>query len=245
MGGPINKLTDVVVRRTKYDPEKTRKMADGVGLYLEINKNGSRYWRLAYRFGGKQKTLALGLYPSVSLSEAREKAETARKAVRDGNDPSILKRTSSGNGTDAGNTFQSVALEWLERFKQEWTESHFTSISGRLRRDIYPFVGKKDISSITAPELLSVIRRIETRGHLENAHRALTNAGQVFKYGISTGVCERNPAADIVGAIPRPSVKHMSAIIVPEQVGVLMQAIAAYPGDTITRCALQLIAHVP
>lgn len=244
MGGAINKLTDVVVRKTKVDPEKNRKIADGGGLYLEINRNGSKYWRLAYRFGGKQKTLALGVYPSVSLSDARSKAEAAKKTVREGNDPSLIKKLNGRGSTDPNNSFQAVALGWLERFRHEWTESHYNSISGRLRRDIYPFIGHKEIANITAPELLAVIRRIEARGHLENAHRALTNTGQVFKYGISSGLCERNPAADIVGAIPRPSVKHMSAITDPKQVGILMQAIAAYPGDTVTRCSLQLIAHV-
>ena len=243
MGGPLNKLTDVTVRKTKTDPKKTKKLSDGGGLYLEFNKNGSRYWRLAYRFGGKQKTLALGVYPSTPLSEAREKAETARKNIRDGLDPGQLKKIQGSNGSESANTFEATAQEWLVRFKQDWTESHFKSISGRLQRDIFPFIGKQEISSITAPELLSVINRIVTRGHLENAHRALSNAGQVFKYGISSGKCDRNPAADIVGAVPRPAVKHMSAITDPAQVGALMQAIAAYPGDTITRCALQLIAH--
>jgi len=244
MGGPINKLTDVAVRKAKNDLGTTKRMSDGGGLCLELNKNGSRYWRLAYRFDGKQKTLALGVYPSVTLSKAREGADDARKNLREGIDPAFVRKTKSRNDDETANSFQSVAVDWLERFKGEWTESHYKSISGRLRRDILPFIGNRDIASITAPELLIVIRRIEARGHLENAHRALTNVGQVFKYGISIGKCDRNHAADIVSAIPRPSVKHMSAITDPKQVGILMQAIANYSGDIITRCALQLTAHV-
>ncbi len=186
-GGVIDRLRRMSsYGKSKVDPEKSRKIADGGGLYLEINRNGSKYWRLAYRFGGKQKTLALGVYPSVSLSDARAKAEVAKKTVREGSDPSLFKKLNGGGSTDTNHSFQAVALEWLERFRHEWTESHCDSISAGFVRDIYPFIGNKEIASITAPELLAVIRRIEARGHLENAHRALTNAGQVFKYGISS-----------------------------------------------------------
>ncbi|MBV5316895.1 MAG: tyrosine-type recombinase/integrase [Desulfobulbaceae bacterium] len=242
MGGATNKLTDMALKIAKPGTA-TRRLADGGGLFLEIRPNGSKYWRMAYRFGGKQKLLALGVYPNVSMPEARKAAQQAHQHLGEGRDPGLVKKITKGtNCTD--NTFQAVALEWLEKFKHQWSDSHVKSISGRLQRDIFPWIGSRPIGEITPPELLSVLRRIEARGHLENTHRALTNAGQVFMYALATGRIERNPASDLKGAIPRPTVKHMSSIIDPDQVGELMRAIDRYSGSPITRCALQLTAHV-
>lgn len=242
MGGPTNKLTELSLKNVKPEPQ-TRKISDGGGLFLEINKNGSKYWRLAYRFAGKQKLLAFGVYPGVSLTKAREAAQNAKKELADGKDPGLSRKISKSVG-DQNDSFQFVALEWLEKFKNQWTETHLKSISGRLKLHVYPWIGDRPVGEITAPEMLSVLRRIEARGHLENAHRAMTNSGQVFRYAIATGRAERNPCADLKGAIPPPSVKHMSSITDPKDVGELMRAISRYSGYTLTRCALQLTAYV-
>jgi integrase len=242
MGGPTNKLTELSLKNAKPGPT-TRRMSDGSGLFLEINKNGSKYWRMAYRFAGKQKLLAFGVYPSVSLIKAREAAQNAKKELAEGKDPGIIRKIDKLIG-DRNDSFQFVAYEWLEKFKNQWSDTHLKSISGRLKLHVFPWIGDRPVGEITAPEMLSVLRRIEARGHLENAHRALTNSGQVFRYAIATGRAERNPCADLKGAIPPPSVKHMSSITDPKEVGELMRAISRYPGSTLTRCALQLTAYV-
>ena len=242
MGGATNKLTSKELENAKPEA-KTRRLSDGGGLYLEITPNGSKYWRLAYRFAGKQKTFALGVYPQVKAPEARKKAREAKDHLAAGRDPGLIKKATKG-AKSPENSFQAVANEWIEKFKHMWTESHYKNIAGRLQRDLFPWIGNRPIGEITAPELLMVLRKIEARGHLESAHRASTNAGQVFMYAIATGRAERNPAADLKGAIPPPIVKHMSTILDPDQVGELMRAIARYHGSPITKHALQLAAYV-
>ncbi len=242
MGGAINKLTDLALRKAKPGA-KIKRLSDGGGLFLEIRPNGSKYWRLAYRYAGKQKLFALGVYPQVSAHEARKRARKAREHIDVGRDPGLIRKSTKGIQNTEG-TFQAVAEEWLEKFQHEWTESHHKGISGRIRRELFPWLGERPVGKISAPELFACLRRIEARGHLENAHRTLTNAGQVFMYAIATGRADRNPAADLKGAIPRPLVKHMAAILEPKQVGILISAINGYSGSPITRCALQLTAHV-
>lgn len=242
MGGASNKLTNKELENAKPG-DKPRRLADGGGLYLEITPNGSKYWRLAYRFAGKQKTLALGVYPKVKAPAAREEARKAKENLAAGRDPGLVKKATKEAGGPE-NSFQAVANEWTEKFRHTWTESHYKNITGRLQRDLFPWIGKRPIGEITAPELLMVLRKIEARGHLESAHRASTNAGQVFMYAIATGRAERNPAADLKGAIPPPIVKHMSTILDPDQVGELMRAIDRYHGSPVTKYALQLAAHV-
>lgn len=242
MGGATNKLTDLALRNAKPG-EKPRRLSDGGGLYLEISPNGSKYWRMAYRFAGKQKTLSFGIYPEIPALEARKAAQQAREHLVAGRDPGFIKKVLKvPNCTE--NTFQAVAVEWIEKFKHMWTDSHFKNVSGRLQRDIYPWIGNRPVGEITPPELLSVLRKIEARGHIESAHRASTNAGQVFMYAIATGRAGRNPAADLKGAIPPPIVRHMSSITDPEQVGELMRAFDRYHGSPLTKYALQLAAHV-
>jgi len=242
MGGATNKLTSKELENAKPEA-KTRRLSDGGGLYLEITPNGSKYWRLAYRFAGKQKTLALGVYPQVKAPEARKKAREAKDHLAAGRDPGLIKKAIKG-AMGPENSFQAVANEWIEKFKHMWTESHYKNIAGRLQRDLFPWIGNRPVGEIAAPKLLMVLRKIEARGHLESAHRASTNAGQVFMYAIATGRAERNPAADLKGAIPPPIVKHMSTILDPDQVGELMRAIARYHGSPITKYALQLEAYV-
>lgn len=150
---------------------------------------------MAYRYAGKQKLLAFGVYPEVSAPEARKAAREAKEHLAEGRDPSLIRKILKGT-SNKENTFQAVAEEWTEKFQHMWTDSHLKNISGRLRRDIYPWIGNRPVGEITAPELLSVLRKIEARGHIESAHRASTNAGQVFMYAIATGRAERNPAAD-------------------------------------------------
>ena len=242
MGGATNKLTELALRNAKPG-DRPRRLSDGGGLFLEVRPNGSKYWRLAYRYAGKQKLLALGVYPEVSAPEARKSAREAREHLVEGRDPGLIKKILKGTNCTE-NTFRAIAEEWIGKFKHMWTESHLKNVSGRLQRDIYPWIGNRPVGEITAPELLSVLRRIEERGHIESAHRASTNAGQVFMYAIATGRAERNPAADLKGAIPPPIVKHMSTITDPEQVGELLRAISRYNGSPLTKYALQLAIHV-
>lgn len=231
-------LTDVTVRQTKAG-EKPQKLSDGGGLFLEIRPNGSKYWRLAYRFDGKQKLLALGVYPDVSLALARERRGVARKQLANGIDPSdtrkALKVVHSGEGS-----FEAVAREWFAKFSPNWAASHATKLIRRLELYVFPWLGAKPVKDITAQELLAVLRRIEAKGTLETAHRTQQNCGQVFRYAVVTGRAERNPAVELFGAIPPANGKHMATITDTKEIGGLLRAISSYQGSIVTRCALRL-----
>ena len=231
-------LTDAIIRNTK-PKDKPFKLTDGGGLYLLVNSTGSRLWRLKYRVGGLEKKLALGAYPEVSLREAREKAVEARKMIREGIDPSQAKKAQKASASGA-DTFEIIAREWFEKFSPTWTPSHGERIIRRLERDIFPWLGKKPIKDIQAPDLLSVLRRIEERGAVETAHRASQNCGQVFRYAVATGRAERDPSGDLRGAIPPTKAKHHASITDPKEIGGLLRAIDAYEGGLIVRCALRL-----
>jgi integrase len=231
-------LTDAIIRNTK-SKDKPFKLTDGGGLYLLVNSTGSRLWRLKYRVGGLEKKLALGAYPEVSLREAREKAVEARKMIREGIDPSQAKKAQKASASGA-DTFETIAREWFEKFSPTWTPSHGKRIIRRLERDIFPWLGKKPIKDIQAPDLLSVLRRIEERGAVETAHRASQNCGQVFRYAVATGRAERDPSGDLRGAIPPTKAKHHASITDPKEIGGLLRAIDAYEGGLIVRCALRL-----
>ena len=231
-------LTDAIIRNTK-SKDKPFKLTDGGGLYLLVNSTGSRLWRLKYRVGGLEKKLALGAYPEVSLREAREKAVEARKMIREGIDPSQAKKAQKASASGA-DTFETIAREWFEKFSPTWTPSHGVRIIRRLERDIFPWLGKKPIKDIHAPDLLSVLRRIEERGAVETAHRASQNCGQVFRYAVATGRAERDPSGDLRGAIPPTKAKHHASITDPKEIGGLLRAIDAYEGGLIGRCALRL-----
>ena len=231
-------LTDPSTRNAK-PKEKSYKLTDEKGLFLLVNPNGSKWWRYDYRLGGKRKTLSIGVYPEISLKVAREKREEARRMIRSGIDPSQAKKAqkASNSGTDS---FETIAREWFEKFSPTWSASHGERIIRRLERDIFPWLGKKPIKEILAPDLLSVLRRIEERGAVETAHRASQNCGQVFRYAVATGRAERDPTGDLKGAIPPTKQTHHASITDPREIGALLRAIDAYEGGLIVRCALRL-----
>lgn len=231
-------LTNTAIRTAKPN-EKPYKLADQNGLYLLVKKAG-KYFRYDYRFGGKRKTISLGVYPDVKLKEAREKHEDARKLLRNGVDPlQHKKQTKNMLNEQAANSFEAVAQEWFTKNKHTWTEGHSRTIDSRLKLNVYPWLGGQPIASITAPDLLSVLRRIESRGAIETAHRIKQICGQVFRYAIATGRAERDPSADLRGALPPPRSKRMATITDPSKIGKLLQAIDGYEGNIITRCALK------
>lgn len=230
------KLSDVKIRNAKPS-DKQQKLSDGGGLFLLISTNGTKAWRLAYRHGGKQKLLSLGIYPAVSLKEAREKREELKTLLVKGIDPSAHRQAVK---FAAGDTFEALAREWHKKFSAIWSKSHSERILRRLEKNIFPWLGKKSIKEITPPELLAVLRRIEARGAVETAHRAMQNCGQIFRYAIATGRGERDVAADLRGAIPPSKTTHHPSIRDPQGVADLLKAIDSYEGSIITRCALQL-----
>ena len=206
---------------------------------------GAKYWRLAYRFAGKQKTLALGVYPEVSLSDARERREAARKVLANGADPSAVRKAQKAAVVAlAENSFELVAREWLSKFSKNWKESHTRTISVRLVNDVFPWLGVRPIGEINAPELLTVLRRIEHRGALDAAHRVSAICGQVFRYAIATGRAERDPSADLKGSLPPHKGKHLAAITDPVKIGKLMRDIEGYRGSFVVRCALRVAPMV-
>ena len=234
------KLNDVAVRKAKPEP-KPYKMADGGGMYLEVMPNGSKYWRFKYRFGGKEKRLACGVYPDVSLSLARSRRDDARKLLAQGIDPGANRKAQKAvkQGQEA-NSFEVIAREWFAKFSSEWAPSHADKIIKRLEKDVFPWMGSRPISEIKPPELLAVIRRTESRGALDTAHRVKQNCGQVFRYAVATGRAERDPSQDLKDAIPSAKKNHFAAITDPQQVGELLRAIEAFRGTFAVQCALRL-----
>lgn len=234
-------LTDVAVRAAK-PRERSYKLADGQGMYLEVMPNGSKYWRLKYRIGGKEKRMALGVYPAVSLLEARKAREAIKDTLRAGLDPSHEKKREKLQRTlERLNSFEAVAREWHENRKDGWSEGHAGKVLKLLERELFPSIGARPVKEVSAPELLAVLRKIESRGALELARKAMQAASQVFRYAIATGRAERDPAPDLRGALRSKPVTHMKRVgeaEVPE----LMRKIAAYEGDLQTRLALQLLA---
>ncbi|WP_283743020.1 integrase arm-type DNA-binding domain-containing protein [Sideroxydans sp. CL21] len=234
-------LTDIAAKKAKAS-DKPLKLTDGGGLFLLVQPNGAKYWRLAYRFAGKQKTLALGVYPDVSLADARSRRDSARKLLANDTDPGAVKQAQKAAKAEEGaNSFEVIAREWFVRHSPNWKENHSSKIIARLENDIFPWIGSRPVADVAAPELLAAIRRIENRGALETAHRALANCGQVFRYAVATGRALRNPSGDLRGALPPVKRdKHFAAITDPQKVGELMRDIDGYQGSFIVKCGFKL-----
>jgi integrase len=233
-------LSDTGIRKAPR-PDKPKKLADGSGLYLLLNPNGSKWWRFKYRYSGKEKLLSLGTYPDTSLADAREKRDAARKQLATGIDPGAHRKAEKAAGEErAANSFEVIAREWHAKQSKSWVELHASRIMLRMENDIFPWLGVRPIAEITAKELLATVNRIVNRGAAESAHRVLQNCGQVFRYAIATGRAERNPAADLKGALPAVKQKHLAAITDPNAIGALLRAIDEYRGSFVTKCALRL-----
>lgn len=237
-------LTDPACKSFTCPPDKPRaRLSDAGGLYLEAAPSGSRRWFWKYYFGGKEKRLALGSYPGTSLKEARTARDEARLQQQQGVDPAAQRQlTKLVSRRDEARTFDAVAREfhrtkaggWSPRYAARWLE--------RMEKDLFPWIGSLELDQVTAPMLLNVLRKIEGRGAIETAHTLRQTAGQVFRYGIATGRCERNPAPDLHGALRPLNVKHAAAVLEPMKAGELMRAIYDYGGQPTTRGALQLSA---
>lgn len=237
-------LTITEIKNFKAQKTPYRK-ADGEGLYLLIrpaktkSDGVSKLWRFKYRFGGKEKLLALGSFPDVSLAEAREKKAEARKELRQGIDPSAVKKaTKTGKSTDS---FETVAREWHEKHtKVEWSKSHSKNIMARLEKHIFPWIGNISVNEIKAIDILDVLRRIENKGHLETLHRTLSNCSSVFIHAIATQRAINDPCNRLSEAFPKPIKHHFSTILEPEKVGQLLRNFDNYEGEFIVKCALRL-----
>lgn len=233
-------LSDAKVRTAK--PKlKPYKLTDGEGLFLLIAASGSKYWRFKYYYGGKEKLLALGVYPEVSLSDARERRAQARKTLAAGNDPGEVKKEAKRLVVlKSENAFEVVAREWIEQRRHTWAEITAKTRTGRLERFVFPKFGKRPIAEITAPEVLLMLRAIETKGALDTAQRVMQMCGQIFMYAIATGRAERNPVPDLRGALKTAVVTHhayLKATDLPEYLAKL----GSYDGALQTKLALRLL----
>lgn len=239
-------LTNTKITNAKI-LEKPYKLADSGGLFLLVHPNGSKYWRQKYRFAGKERLLALGVHPQMTLAEARASSNMAKDLLKDGKDPSEEmsgKAKKQKNILRADNAFESVALEWYGKQSHIWVAHHAADVKRRLEANIFPELGRRTIDEIEAPDLLATVRKIESRGAYDLAHRVLAVCGQVFRYGIATGRCKRDPTPDLRGALT-PHKKTNQAAVRPEELPDLLRAIAKYheTGDMQTQLALQLLAQ--
>jgi len=238
---PPKSLTDAAVRGAK-PREKAYKMADGEGMYLHVAPNGAKYWRLKYRVEGKERVHAIGVYPAVSLLAARKARDAIKDQLRAGLDPAHEKRrVKIETGLRRANSFEAIAREWHEAKCQTWKPSYADGVIALLEKELFPALGARPIAEITAPELLAVLRKIEARGAFEMSKKSMQLAGQVFRFGVATGRCERDPTPDLKGALKTRKVKHMARVTEAE-LPELMRKIAAYDGEFQTRLALQFLA---
>jgi integrase len=233
-------LTNTAIRNA--DPgKKPVKLFDGGGLFLLINPNGSRWWRLKYRFDRSEKLLSLGVYPDVGLKDARERRDEARKLIAGGIDPGAARKAQKTSRLDrAANSVETVAKEWFEKFATNWAPTYSSKVIARFEKDIYPWIGDRPVAEVSPREILEVLRRIEKRGALETAHRALSECSQLFRYAVATGRADSDPTRDLKGALATPAVRHMASITDPAKVGELMRAIDGYSGFPVSQAALKL-----
>jgi integrase len=239
-------LTDAFIKNTKpSDKPSGDKHTDGQGLYLLVNSVG-KYWRMNYRFLGKQKTLALGVYPATSLVKARKARDEARTKLAEGIDPSTAKREARREAIIANNnTFKDISQEWFEKTHNKRAESTQTKLKGWFEHDIWPSIGNRPISQITAPDLLeTVVRRLEARKVHHTAHRVVHLCSQVFKYAIVTRRAELDPTLNLRGALDKPIEAHYSAVTKPEQLAPLLRSISGYDGHHSVVNALQILPMV-
>jgi len=233
-------LNDTAIRKAK-PKAAPYKLSDGGGLFLLVNTNGSKWWRHSYRFDGKQKTISLGVYPEVSLKDARAKHAEARKKLAQGTNPSVdRKLEKSARLEDSKNSFELLARDWVTTQLRSLTQSHRDRTLKRFEHYLFPWIGNQPIKSIKAPDLLDCLRRIQKLNKLETAHRTLQAAGQVFRYAVQQGLASRDITSDLKGAIPAPTVKHMASLTEPDQVADLLKAIDGFTGSLIVQHALKL-----
>jgi integrase len=241
----INLLSAAECKNTGSNGMAVRKLHDGDGLYLWVYQDGRKYWRMRYWQAGKEKSLSLGVYPKVALSDARKKRDELRKQLQADLDPSAERKAANLRKKLAiENSFEAVAREWHGKQLHAWAPQHATAVKRHLENNIFPKLGKRPIGEIQAPELLQALRRIEDRGSYDLTHRVLQVCGQVFRYGIATGRCSRNLSTDLRGALTPHKMEHQAAVR-PEELPALLRAIAKYDetGDKQTRLALQLLAQ--
>ena len=233
-------LTDIAIRSLK--PSKMPiKLFDERGLYLEVSPAGGKWWRWKFRFGGKEKRLSMGVYPDVSLKDARDRRDAARKLLADGIDPGKNRKAQKAARADSlSNSFEVVTREWFAKYSATWVANHSNRIIRLFERDIFPWIGERPIADITAPEVLSVVRRIESRGALETAHRALGNCGQIFRYGLATARATTDPTSALRGALPPVKGEHFAATTDPKQFAAILRAMDGYNGTPAVSSALRL-----
>ena len=218
-------LTDKAIRALK-PLEKPYKASDSLGQYLLVQPNGSRLWRLKYRFAGKEKLAAIGAYPEVGLADARERRDETRRLLSNGIDPAAhRKATKVARATASGNSLEAVAREWFGTMAPGWVEKHRVKIIQRLERDVFPWLGSRPVAELTAPEVLAVLRRIEERGAIETAHRALSDLSAICRYAVATGRALSDPCRDLRGALAPKVVRHFSAVTDPKAMPDLLRAI--------------------
>lgn len=242
---PQMALTEVACKNARCPDDKSRvRLADANGLYLEVTPAGGRYWRWKYRFAGKEKRLALGVYPVVPLSKARQKRDEARRLLSDGVDPGLAKAdVKEGLKLRASTSFEAVARAWFEHWKGPRSPRHAEYVIRRLEADVFPVIGRKPVSEVTAPQLLAMAKRIESRGAIDIAKRALQTCGQILRYAVAHGLLERNPAADVKPSDAlKPRKKENYPRLDAKEVPQLLRKIDAYQGTYITRLAMMLMA---
>lgn len=233
-------LTEMAVRKA-VPATKAFNLYDVGGLYLTVSPTGAKWWRLKYQFAGRERRMGLGRYPEVGVSEARRHRDDARAMLRSGIDPGAQRRSQRLAGQLAvENSFEAVAREWLENKKVEWVPDHTLKIRTWLETHVFPWLGRRPIVELEAPEVLSVLRRLVARGTLNTAGRVRETLGTIFRYAIATGRAQRNPAADLRDALPKASAKNFAALIKPADVAELLRAIEGYQGHPVTFSALRL-----
>ncbi len=234
-------LTDTRIRLTKRK-DKAYKLSDGGGMYLLITPDGARYWRLDYRFAGKRRTLALGVYPTVTLASARMRREDARRLLAEGIDPNVVKKEIKLDAKLASeNTFEIIAREWHSKQQKRLADRYCALLLARLEGDIFPQIGSRPIGEISAPELLDVLRKVENRGAVETARRLRQTCGQVFRYAIATRRAKDDPTAALRGAISAPRRSRGHKAMPLNEIPNFLRVLAGYDGDLRTRLALRLI----
>lgn len=234
-------LTDTAIKAAK-PKDKPFKLGDSGGLYLEISPAGGKLWRLKYRIEGREKRLALGAYPEISLADARERRDTARKELAAGIDPGVAKKAAkAARAAKNANSFEVIAREWHERQRPNWSGANAKKLLAMLENDAFPWFGKKPIADLRAPDILAAVRKVEARGALESAHTVLQTCGRVIRYAIATGRAEVDFTPGLRGAMETAKVKHRPALTDPAEVGALLRAIEGYKGTAEVHAALRLL----